>query len=161
MLTRFFIIKIFPRYTLTSSILVVKIKESKREPREKLMSLRETALKLFAKVYGIKTATTYLVKKQFSNFRATKKDHWEFLIIKLLRIYRQRQEKQTLESSQDLGKLSDRQLKELAVSRGLSPDKPRFLLLQSLGHKEDRPKNNISSLTAVRGKRIKEWNGKL
>lgn len=125
------------------------------------MTLKQTALKLFAKVYGIKTATTYLVKKQFPNFRATKKDHWEFLIIKLLRIYRQRQEKQPLESSQDLGKLSDKQLKELAISRGFSPDKPRFLLLQILGHKEDRPKNNISSLITVRGKKIQQWDGRL
>ena len=98
-----------------------------------MIKIRELALKLFAKVYGLKTATTYLVKKQFPRFRASLKDHWEYLIIKLLRIYREQKAKQQQELAKDFCKMNDSELKKVAFERGVNPNQPRFMLIKALG----------------------------
>jgi hypothetical protein len=51
-----------------------------------LPKLKETAKKLFAKVYNISAhlVTVNVIKKTFPKFRATNKEHWEMLILKLL-----------------------------------------------------------------------------
>jgi hypothetical protein len=48
--------------------------------------LKELAKKLFAKIYKLPThlVTVNLIKKTFPKFRATNKDHWELLVLKLL-----------------------------------------------------------------------------
>jgi hypothetical protein len=126
------------------------------------MTLRNLALKLFAKVYGLKNASTYLVKKQFPKFRASIREHWEFLVLKLLGIYKEKQQQQQtkVEPKQDLSKLTDFQLQSLAIKNGINPQQPRFKLLNALGYNPEPPKNNISP-TIRRGKSIPQWNGKL
>lgn len=125
-----------------------------------MAKIRELALKLFGKVYGIKTPTTYLVKKQFPKFRASNKDHWEFLILKLLKIYREKQLEKPVNVLKDFCKMSDEELRAEARNRGINPNQPRFKLLRELGVKSEKPKNTMS-LTSRRGRYIPEWNGKL
>lgn len=129
-----------------------------------MTKIRELALKLFAKVYGLKTATTYLVKKQFPKFRASLKDHWEFLILKLLKIYREQKAKQHIEKRvealKDFCRMTDKQLKEEAATHGINPSQPRFKLLRELGVEPKKPETTLS-LTAKRGRFIREWDGKL
>lgn len=126
------------------------------------MTIRELALKLFAKVYGVRTATTYLVKKQFPKFRASLKDHWEFLIIKLLKIYREQKAKQQRELAKDFVKMTDSELREVALERDVNPNQPRFLLLKALGVVSEKPQlSDRHTLTSRKGKALREWNGRL
>lgn len=126
------------------------------------MTIRELALKLFAKVYGLKTATTYLVKKQFPKFRASFKDHWEFLIIKLLRIYREQKAKQQQELAKDFVKMTDVELKKVAIERGFNPNQPRFMLLKALGIVSEKPQlSDRHTLTSRKGKSLREWDGRI
>jgi hypothetical protein len=51
-----------------------------------LSKIKETAKKLFAKIYKVPAhlVTVNTIKKTFPKFRATNKDHWEMLVLKLL-----------------------------------------------------------------------------
>jgi hypothetical protein len=49
-----------------------------------LAKIKEIAKKLFAKVHNLRIATTSLIKKQYPKFRASNREHWELLILKLL-----------------------------------------------------------------------------
>jgi hypothetical protein len=50
-----------------------------------LAKIKEVAKKLFAKVHKYPgVVTTNVIKKQYPKFRASNKEHWELLILKLL-----------------------------------------------------------------------------
>lgn len=51
-----------------------------------LTQIKKTAKALFAKIHNVPVhlVTTSVIKKQYPKFRATNKDHWELLILKLL-----------------------------------------------------------------------------
>lgn len=128
-----------------------------------MSKIKQLALKLFAKVYGIKTASTYLVKKQFPKFRASLKDHWEFLILKLLQVYRKQKAQQQRQLTQEqILKMTDVALKEYVLKFGINPNQPRFKLLKEFGIEIKKPDiSHINTLTTRKAKRIPEWNGKL
>lgn len=136
------------------------------------MTTKELALKLFAKVYGLRTATVYLVKKTFPKFRASIREHWEMLILKLLGRDKKANKvppwnniKSDAERVQEIQRMNLKQLQDAALAKGLNPYRPRFILLRDLLSfypntvtVSNAPINRISG---SRRHSVRQWDGRL